>query len=177
MWASMSDFILAMQHDGHRRIAEPLQDAAQQSATDGLYDLETARAICKPELILTAHIKAMANVRTEETKEQQGHGSLPVYAEQQPPKSGLANSSSWNDGGFAFAPNTNALDANTMPSDKAEAARQKSAAVMEALRNGGDADAVMGKQKESGAKGIVPLGWLKSKMKRSDKKDGVSPIA
>ncbi|KAK5711900.1 hypothetical protein LTR15_012246 [Elasticomyces elasticus] len=163
-----------------RRSRAREQDSGEKLTThsiDGLYDVETARAICKPELILTARIKAMANVRTEETKEQQGHGSLPGYAEQQPSKSGLANSSSWNDGGFAFAPNTNALDANTMPSDKAEAARQKSAAVMEALRNGGDADAVMGKQKESGAKGIVPLGWLKSKMKRSDKKDGVSPIA
>ncbi|KAK5716232.1 hypothetical protein LTR17_016495 [Elasticomyces elasticus] len=162
--------------NGHKFDKTRLCQTLTAHSTDG-YDLQTAQASCKPELILTAHIKAMANVRTEETKEQQGHGSLPVYAEQQPPKSGLANSSSWNDGGFAFAPNTNALDANTMPSDKAEAARQKSAAVMEALRNGGDADAVMGKQKESGAKGIVPLGWLKSKMKRSDKKDGVSPIA
>ncbi|KAK5129268.1 hypothetical protein LTR08_003647 [Meristemomyces frigidus] len=83
-----------------------------------------------------------------------------------PPKSvGHATSSSWNTGGFSFNPNTNCLDAESMPSEKAEAARQKSAAVMAALRSGepGAADAAMGKQVQKGTQGILPLGWLKSK--------------
>ncbi|TKA76004.1 hypothetical protein B0A55_06672 [Friedmanniomyces simplex] len=82
------------------------------------------------------------------------------------------SSSSWNDGGFAFAPNTNTMDPISMPSDKVDAARQKSAAVMAALREGrpGDADALMRKQEETGGKGIVPLRWLKKKMTGEGKK-------
>lgn len=92
--------------------------------------------------------------------------SAPRYSENAPPMANSANSTSWNTSGFAFAPNTNTMDANSMPSDKAAAARLKSAEVMAALKNGesGDADAIMGKQQQKGTQGIVPLQWLKRKM-------------
>jgi len=108
----------------------------------------------------------------QQTAKSNAPNAPPTYAEEQPPKSNAANSSSWNDSGFAFAPNTNALDPVSMPSDKAEAARQKSAAVMAALKDGrtGDADALMGDQKETGTKGIVPLRWMKDKIKGGSKK-------
>lgn len=86
----------------------------------------------------------------------------------------MATGSPWNDGGFAFSPNTNTLDRESMPSAQAEAARQKSAQVMAALKSGepGAADRVMGDQKESGSgrgggggsKGVFPLQWMKAKM-------------
>ncbi|KAK5127161.1 hypothetical protein LTR85_008522 [Meristemomyces frigidus] len=92
--------------------------------------------------------------------------SAPQYSERAPGMANSANSSSWNTSPFAFAPNTNAMDANSMPSDKAAAARMRSAEVMAALKSGepGDADAIMGKQQQKGTQGIVPLQWLKRKM-------------
>ena len=63
-----------------------------------------------------------------------------------------------------------------MPSDAAEAARQKSAAVMEALRNGdqGEADRLMGKNENrqgqlmpgQGSRGMK---WLKGKFSKGEK--------
>lgn len=79
--------------------------------------------------------------------------------------------SSWNTSGFAFSPNTNVQDRETMPSAQAEAARQKADKVMAALRSGepGAADRAMGSAKETGTKGIVPLQWLGSKFRMRNK--------
>ncbi|WPG97838.1 Hypothetical protein R9X50_00061900 [Acrodontium crateriforme] len=62
--------------------------------------------------------------------------------------SGLANNSPWNDSGFAFAPNTNVMDPESMPSAEAQAARARAAEIMAALKKGepGDADKLMGKE-------------------------------
>ncbi|KAK4496392.1 hypothetical protein PRZ48_012372 [Zasmidium cellare] len=72
---------------------------------------------------------------------------------------GPGTSSSWNTAGPGFAPNTNTLDRASMPSSQAEAARQKSAAVMEALKNGdkGEADRLMGKEHKPQGQ-LVPRG-------------------
>ena len=89
----------------------------------------------------------------------------------------MSGSSPWNDGGFSFSPNTNTLDANTMPSDKAEAARQKAKEIMLALEDGkpGDADKMMGAREPKGNVGIIPIDWLKTKFgsKKDKKKDEV----
>ncbi|EME84291.1 uncharacterized protein MYCFIDRAFT_173310 [Pseudocercospora fijiensis CIRAD86] len=84
----------------------------------------------------------------------------------------MATSSSWNSSGFYFSANTNTMDRESMPSEKAEAARLRSAEVMAALKSGepGAADRMMGGQKESGSKGIVPLQWVKSKFGGKKKK-------
>lgn len=79
--------------------------------------------------------------------------------------------SSWNtmDGGSgaSWAPNSNTLDRNAMPSDKAEAARQKSAAVMEALKAGDTAEAnrLMGKNEVKQGQMVSPgpLRWMAKK--------------
>lgn len=94
--------------------------------------------------------------------------------------SGAATSSPWNDSGFAFPPSTNTMDRNTMPSDTAEAARQKSAQVMAALRDGkpGDADKAMGDAESKGTKGVFPLrhfmGKLSGSGKKQEKKESVA---
>ncbi|KAK4545737.1 hypothetical protein LTR36_002691 [Oleoguttula mirabilis] len=95
----------------------------------------------------------------------------PTYAKKVPGMANSASNSSWNTSGFAFAPNTNAMDANTMPSDKAAAARMKAAEVMAALKKGeqGDADAIMGKQQQKGTQGILPLQWLMRKISSNSK--------
>lgn len=61
---------------------------------------------------------------------------------------------------FGWSQSTNVTDRNSMPSDKAEAARQRSEEIMAALKKGekGDADALMGKS-ESAGRGMG-LGWL-----------------
>ncbi|TKA37357.1 hypothetical protein B0A54_10942 [Friedmanniomyces endolithicus] len=66
-------------------------------------------------------------------------------------------SSYTNDGGASAAQNTNAMDPAGMNSDKAEAARQKSAEVMAALKEGkpGEADAVMGKPDYSKGPSVI----------------------
>lgn len=66
-----------------------------------------------------------------------------------------------------------------MPSSQAEAARQKSAAVMEALKNGdqGEADRLMGKNENrqgqllpgQGSRGMK---WLKGKFSKGGEKEG-----
>ena len=64
-----------------------------------------------------------------------------------------------------------------MPSDKAEAARQKAKEIMLALEDGkpGEADKMMGARDPKGNVGIVPIGWLKSKFtsKKDKKRDAV----
>nr|POF26400.1 hypothetical protein CFP56_22549 [Quercus suber] len=82
--------------------------------------------------------------------------------------------SSWNTSGFAFAPNTNVQDRESMPSVEADAARHKADEVMAALRSGepGAADRMMGEQKEHGTKGIVPLQWLTDKFRRGKNQEG-----
>ena len=59
-----------------------------------------------------------------------------------------------------------------MPSDKADEARKKAMEVMSALDSGkpGAADRVMGDRDQTGTQGIIPLGWLKSKFSKKDKK-------
>ena len=61
-----------------------------------------------------------------------------------------------------------------MPSDKAQAARERATEVMEALNNGKPdaADEVMGKPEPKAGGGIVSLSWLKSKFSggKKDKK-------
>ena len=85
----------------------------------------------------------------------------------------MSGSSPWNDSGFAFAPNTNTMDAQSMPSDKAQAAREKAKEIMLALEDGkpGDADKLMGKREPKGNAGIIPLDWMKSKFSGKAKKD------
>lgn len=81
---------------------------------------------------------------------------------------GLANNSSWNDSGFAFAPNTNALDQEAMPSDQAALARAKAAKVMAAVRDGDmqTANEMMGKSETEGQ--LLPgMGWLKKKLNKT----------
>lgn len=112
----------------------------------------------------STHMKTNMDSTEQNTKEL---NPPPAYAEQRaaaPKNQSHATSSSWDASGFAFAPNTNTMDPASMPSDRAEAARMKSAAVMAALREGGDADAIMGKQQQKGTQGILPLGWLRRKM-------------
>ncbi|KAF7187137.1 hypothetical protein HII31_11518 [Pseudocercospora fuligena] len=86
----------------------------------------------------------------------------------------MATNSSWNSSGFSFSPNTDTMNRETMPSERAEAARQKSAEVMAALKSGepGAADRLMGPQRESGSKGIVPMQWVKSKFGGKKKMQG-----
>lgn len=70
-----------------------------------------------------------------------------------------------------------------MPSDKAEAARQRSKEIMMALQDGkpGDADKMMGDRNHQSQSGLVGLGWLKDKFggkkkqkeEKEEKSDGV----
>lgn len=78
--------------------------------------------------------------------------------------SSTVGSSSWVTSGYAFAPNTSVMDKDNMPSDTAEAARLRTAAVMESLRSGepGAADKLMGDK--AGANAMTPVGWLKRKV-------------
>ena len=93
---------------------------------------------------------------------------------------GLANNSSWNDSPYAFAPNTNTLDEQSMPSDQAAAARAKSAQVMAALKSGepGAADKLMGDNEgKSAAAGLTPLGGPKGWFQKiKQKRDGKGKV-
>ncbi|KAI6904631.1 hypothetical protein KC318_g1729 [Hortaea werneckii] len=64
---------------------------------------------------------------------------------------------------YGWSQSSNVMDRNSMPSDKAEAARKRSEEIMAALKKGekGDADALMGKS-ESAGRGMG-LGWMKWK--------------
>ncbi|KAK1075810.1 hypothetical protein LTR74_000218 [Friedmanniomyces endolithicus] len=66
-------------------------------------------------------------------------------------------SSYTNDGGASAAQNTNAMDPVGMNSETAEAARQKSAEVMAALKEGkpGEADEIMGKPDDSKGPSVI----------------------
>ena len=62
-----------------------------------------------------------------------------------------------------------------MPSNEAQAAREKALHIMNALKEGkpGEADEMMGKREAKGTAGIIPLDWMKSKFggkKKDDKK-------
>ncbi|KAI5359816.1 hypothetical protein Slin15195_G116760 [Septoria linicola] len=101
-----------------------------------------------------------------------------MSARKDPPGTMGSGGSSWNDSGFAFAPNTNTLDEQAMPSDKAAAARAKSAQVMAALKSGepGAADKAMGDNDgRSAAAGLTPMGgpkgWIQ-KLKGRKKSTG-----
>ncbi|KAI6830895.1 hypothetical protein KC332_g1132 [Hortaea werneckii] len=69
---------------------------------------------------------------------------------------------------FGWSQSSNAMDSNSMPSDRAEAARMRSQEIMAALKKGekGDADALMGKSESAGSG--MGLGWVN--YWRSDKK-------
>lgn len=86
----------------------------------------------------------------------------------------MSGSSPWNTSGFASPPNTNVLDENSMPSDKAQAARDRAKEIMDASRNGkpGDADRMMGEREPKGTAGLLPIDWMKSKFGRSKKGKG-----
>jgi hypothetical protein len=81
--------------------------------------------------------------------------------------SGFANNSSWNTSPYAFSPNTNTLNQESMPSKQAQAARDKSAQIMEALKNGDTAKAneLMGKD-ETGGRMLPGVSWIKGKINR-----------
>ncbi|SMY23026.1 unnamed protein product [Zymoseptoria tritici ST99CH_1A5] len=85
----------------------------------------------------------------------------------------MSGSSPWNVEPLSFAPNTNAMDEKSMPSDKAAAARVKSALVMDAVKRGDmkEADRLMGEQKETGTKGLVPMQWARDIFKGKKGKD------
>lgn len=73
---------------------------------------------------------------------------------------------------FGFAPNSNAMDPITMPSDQAAAARMKAAEVMAKLRSGepGAADRAMGDREYQGGAGLLPIpSWLRKKVKGAKK--------
>ena len=59
--------------------------------------------------------------------------------------------------GFDVAPNTNAMDENSMTSDTAQAARERAKEIMNALGSGqpGDADKLMGKREPKASYGLV----------------------
>ena len=84
-------------------------------------------------------------------------------------QSGSLGGSAWVESGHSFPSNANAMDAESMPSDKAQAARDKAAQIMQALQDGkpGDADRLMGKTANNNS--ITPLGWFKSKFGSSNK--------
>lgn len=92
----------------------------------------------------------------------------------------MASTSGWNEGtGFSFPPNTNVNDPNGMPSDAAQAAREKAKKVLLALQEGepGDADEMMGKREPKGNVGIMPLDWLKTKFGgKKEKKESSSAV-
>ena len=74
---------------------------------------------------------------------------------------------------MSFSPNTNTMDPESMPSDKAAAARMKAIKVMNALDTPGEADKLMGKREPKGTHGIIPMDWLKSKFSgKKEKKEG-----
>nr|POF12690.1 hypothetical protein CFP56_09842 [Quercus suber] len=122
-------------------------------------------------LSIKAHssTSAMSSVNPTTKKPEPTVSDVPA----QPLSGAMASGqSSWNTSGFAFSPNTNVQDRQSMPSNEAEAARRKADDVMAALRSGkpGAADQLMGEQKEGGGKGIVPLQWLQRKL-RGEKRD------
>ena len=89
-------------------------------------------------------------------------------------------SDSWDTSGFASAPNTNTMDANSMPSDKAQAAREKAKEIMLALEDGkpGDADKMMGARDPKGNIGIIPIDWMKKKLSggKKEKKESAKVV-
>ncbi|KAK0820454.1 hypothetical protein LTR75_001617 [Friedmanniomyces endolithicus] len=87
-------------------------------------------------------------------------------------------SSYTNDGGASAAQNTNAMDPVGMNSEKAEAARQKSAEVMAALKEGkpGEADATMGKRDDMD-KGPSVIDRMKKKIGVGGEKKGEGDVA
>jgi hypothetical protein len=84
-------------------------------------------------------------------------------------QSGSIGGSAWVESGHSFPANANTMDAESMPSDKAQAARDKAKEIMLALQDGkpGDADRLMGKNENNN--GTTPLGWFKSKISGSKK--------
>ncbi|EME44719.1 hypothetical protein DOTSEDRAFT_72245 [Dothistroma septosporum NZE10] len=102
--------------------------------------------------------------------------STSTQATKPKPTPGAANNSSWNAAPFAFAPNTNTMDPTTMPSAQAEAARQKSAAVMAALKRGDEAEAnrLMGKENNTQGQLVPPrpLKWIMRKLTGGKKQEG-----
>ncbi|KAF2210133.1 hypothetical protein CERZMDRAFT_86441 [Cercospora zeae-maydis SCOH1-5] len=105
-----------------------------------------------------------------------------MTSRQDPPGTMASGGSSWNDSGYAFAPNTNTLDAQAMPSDQAAAARVKAAEVMAALKSGepGAADKVMGDNEgKSSGGGITGLGgpkgfFQKLRNKKAEKQNKIA---
>ena len=101
--------------------------------------------------------------------------SLQIHQIHPQPQSAKSDtmSSYTNDGGASAAQNTNAMDPVGMNSEKAEAARQKSAEVMAALKEGkpGEADAIMGKRDDMD-KGPSVIDRMKKKIGVGGEKKG-----
>merc|ERR1712230_217290 len=89
-----------------------------------------------------------------------------IFCQSFPKKNNMSNKrsnyegSDYGQAAFGWSQSSNVMDENSMPSDKAEAARKRSEEIMAALRKGekGDANALMGKS-ESAGRGMG-LGWL-----------------
>jgi hypothetical protein len=58
----------------------------------------------------------------------------------------MSGDSPWNTSGFATAPNSNVMNSDSMPSDQAQAARERTLEIMDSLKNGkpGEADTMYG---------------------------------
>lgn len=63
------------------------------------------------------------------------------------------------------------MDPNAMPSDKAQAARERTKEIMRALEDGkpGEADRMMGERPVKGNVGLLPIDWMRSKFKKASK--------
>ncbi|EMC93594.1 hypothetical protein BAUCODRAFT_125440 [Baudoinia panamericana UAMH 10762] len=100
---------------------------------------------------------------------------LPAYSAQPKPVPflGASGQNPWNDSGYAFPASTNVMDPTTMPSEKAEAARQRAAEIMAALKSGhpGAADVAMGKAPANSSSGLFGLRMLKHKVTTGKPKD------
>ena len=61
-----------------------------------------------------------------------------------------------------------------MPSDKAQAARERAKEIMLALEDGkkGDADRMMGAREPKGNVGLLPIDWMKTKFSRKKSSEG-----
>lgn len=86
----------------------------------------------------------------------------------------MSGSSPWNTSGFAFAPSTNTMDAQGMPSSQAQDARDKTADIMAAVKAGDmdKANALMGKD-TTGGKILPGVGWMKRKLNKTGKQPGL----
>lgn len=108
-------------------------------------------------------------------KESQTHNYImPIEpTSNRPIPPGLANNTHWNDSGFAFAPNTNVLDEQTMPSEAAARARAVGLASIEASkkRDIEEPHQLVGPAPTNTAGQLLPLQSWMDKLKGKNKKN------